>query len=136
VRAEPRDIDIVVAGHPPAIEADQDTLRRALDNLVTNAVRHSPDHGVVLVELAGDDDAVSISVADGGPGFPPEFLPHAFERFRRADSARARADGGSGLGLAIVDTIARAHGGHAEAHNRAEGGAEVRMCLPRRPSTT
>ena len=71
-----------------------------------------------------------LSVADDGPGFPEEFLPHAFERFRRADTARARSEGGSGLGLAIVETIARAHDGRVRAANRTEGGALVEIELP------
>jgi signal transduction histidine kinase len=70
-------------------------------------------------------------VSDAGPGFPADFLPHAFERFQRADAARSREHGGAGLGLAIVAAIARGHGGRAEAANLpAGGGAEVRLLLP------
>ena len=68
-------------------------------------------------------------MSDAGPGFPPDFLPHAFERFRRVDTARA--EGGSGLGLAIVDAIAQAHGGRAAARNAPEGGADVWIELNR-----
>ena len=71
-----------------------------------------------------------ISVSDSGPGFPPGFIDHAFERFRRADEARNREGGGTGLGLAIVDAIARAHSGRAEARNRPEGGATVSLTIP------
>jgi signal transduction histidine kinase len=67
-------------------------------------------------------------VTDEGVGFPDDFLPHAFERFSRADAARGR--GGSGLGLGIVDTIATAHGGAAHATNRPGGGADVSLTLP------
>jgi len=67
-------------------------------------------------------------VRDDGPGFPPDFLDTAFERFTRADPARGR--GGTGLGLAIVDVIARAHGGAAGARNRPTGGADVWISLP------
>jgi signal transduction histidine kinase len=67
-------------------------------------------------------------VRDEGPGFPPEFIGKAFERFTRADPARGR--GGSGLGLSIVQMIARAHGGDARAANDAEGGARVTIELP------
>ena len=67
--------------------------------------------------------AVELHVSDAGPGFPPEFLPHAFERFRRADTARSH--GGTGLGLAIVKAIADAHGGSATARNANGGGADV-----------
>jgi len=71
-----------------------------------------------------------IEVSDRGPGFPPEFRPHAFERFSRADSGRARARGGSGLGLAVVHAIAASHGGTAEALNGPGGGAMVRLVIP------
>lgn len=126
-----RDVDVVVDAPPHLeVDADPDRLRQALDNLLANAVRHSPEHGVVTLTVTEHDDRVVLAVADDGPGFPAGFLPHAFERFRRADTARARADGGSGLGLAIVDTIARAHRGAARAANRPEGGAEVEIELP------
>ncbi len=71
-----------------------------------------------------------IEVRDAGPGFPADFLPHAFERFRLPDSGRARSDGGAGLGLAIVHAIALAHGGRATVRNEPEGGAVVRLELP------
>jgi signal transduction histidine kinase len=74
-----------------------------------------------------------IEVRDHGPGFPGEFLPYAFERFRRAGHARDRADGGTGLGLAIVASIAHAHGGRAVADNHPDGGARVRIELPVSP---
>lgn len=126
-----RDIDVVVEA-PPHLEAhvDPDRLRQALDNLLANAVRHSPEHAVVTLTVTGHDDRVVFVVADDGPGFPEDFLPHAFERFRRADTARARSGGGSGLGLAIVETIARAHGGLVRAANRPHDGAVVEIELP------
>jgi signal transduction histidine kinase len=71
---------------------------------------------------------VELHVSDDGPGFPPDFLDAAFERFTRADEGRGR--GGTGLGLAIVEAIAHAHRGHAGASNRPEGGADVWLDLP------
>ena len=71
---------------------------------------------------------VVLKVSDDGAGFAPDFVPHAFERFSRADAARS--GGGAGLGLAITDAIARAHGGTAHAANAAEGGADVWLALP------
>ena len=73
---------------------------------------------------------LDIEVRDDGPGFPAEFLPHAFERFRRPDSGRSRDDGGAGLGLAIVQAVAAAHGGVAAARNKPGGGAVVTLHLP------
>ena len=105
---------------------DRDRLEQALGSLVDNALTHGA--GAVALEAARDGDSVALGVADGGHGFPPDFLPHAFERFSRADEARSR--GGAGLGLAIVAAVARAHGGQVTATNRADGGAEVTLSLP------
>lgn len=112
---------------------DTSRVRQAVDNLVDNAVRHTPPAGTVTLRASSDGSVLAIEVVDEGPGFPPEFIAHAFERFRRADAARARQDGGTGLGLAIVQSIAQAHGGRAAAANRPTGGAVVRMELPVAP---
>jgi two-component system, OmpR family, sensor kinase len=85
--------------------------------------------GAIRVSAAERNGAVELHVVDEGAGFPPDFLPHAFERFTRADEARPR--GGSGLGLAIAQVIAEAHGGSAHAVNRDGAGADVWLSLPR-----
>jgi len=105
-------------------------LRPAVDNLIGNALRHSSPRSKITVRLRNGDASAVIEVLDEGPGFPPEFLDHAFERFSRGDSARSRA-GGAGLGLAIVRAVAEVHGGSAEAANRPEGGAVVTIRIPR-----
>jgi two-component system, OmpR family, sensor kinase len=109
---------------------DQDRIRQAVDNMIDNALRFAPAGSAVTVrgERAGTD--LVIEVADAGPGFPADYLPHAFERFRRPDAGRARSEGGAGLGLAIVAAIAAAHGGTASASNSPDGGAVVTMRLP------
>jgi signal transduction histidine kinase len=76
-----------------------------------------------------DADGVALSVQDDGPGFPPGFLPHAFERFSQADASHGTE--GSGLGLALVDAIARAHGGRATVANGPRGGARAAIVLRR-----
>jgi signal transduction histidine kinase len=76
------------------------------------------------------DGVVELHVVDHGPGFPAPFVAHAFERFSRPEGDRSQP--GNGLGLAIVDAIARAHGGHAEATNATDAGADVALVLPRR----
>jgi signal transduction histidine kinase len=111
-------------------EIDADLVRRALDNLLDNALRHTPRGSNVALLAVADGQWLELSVIDAGKGFPENFLPHAFERFRRADRARTRAEGGSGLGLAIVQAIAVAHGGTAAAGNLPQGGAWVSLRVP------
>ena len=108
------------------VRADPERLQQALGNLVDNARRHGG--GEVRLVAVRVNGHVELHVRDGGPGFPPEFLDSAFERFTRGDPARGR--GGAGLGLAIVDVIARAHGGTAGARNLPAGGADVWIALP------
>jgi heavy metal sensor kinase len=108
------------------LNADVARLDQALSNMVHNALRFSD--GPVVMHASTREGLVELHVLDRGPGFSPEFLPHAFERFSRADPARSR--GGTGLGLAIVRAIAEAHGGRVEAENRAGGGAHVWLTLP------
>ncbi len=109
---------------------DEDRIRQAVDNLVGNALRFAPAGTQVTVSARASGTGLVIEVADAGPGFPADFLSHAFERFRRPDSGRARSDGGAGLGLAIVAAITAAHGGTATARNGQHGGAIVRIELP------
>jgi len=109
---------------------DPDRIRQAVDNLVDNALRFGPPGSEVVLRASARGPDLVIEVTDKGPGFPPEYLPHAFERFARPDSGRARSDGGTGLGLAIVQAIARAHGGRATARNTRGGGAGVVLELP------
>jgi hypothetical protein len=114
-----------------AVRADPDRIRQVIDNLLDNAVRHSPPGGQVeLAATTAPHGSVRLEVRDQGPGFPEEFLPFAFERFQRADAGRPRESGGSGLGLSIVAAIARAHGGRATAANNPSGGAIVSVELP------
>jgi two-component system, OmpR family, sensor kinase len=131
-------ISVQAAGQLDAV-ADPGRVRQALDNLIDNALRHAPPGSTVEVtgcrtaatgDGGGQQQVVAVEVRDHGPGFPPDFLPRAFERFQRADPARGRADGGAGLGLAIVATIARAHHGTVDAGNHPAGGARVWIELP------
>ncbi len=105
---------------------DEARLAQALGNLVDNAIRHGG--APVLLSARAANGAVELHVLDEGPGFPPGFLPHAFERFSRPDEARAGQ--GAGLGLALAQAIAVAHGGSAGAANRAARGADVWLSIP------
>ena len=110
--------------------ADPGRIRQAVDNLVDNALRFAPRGTDVELSAGRTGPALVIEVRDRGPGFPADFLPHAFERFRQPDHDRARSEGGAGLGLAIVRAIALAHGGQVTAGHRPGGGAVVRLEIP------
>jgi two-component system OmpR family sensor kinase len=111
------------------VDADPVRLEQALTNLIENAIEHGA--GEITLSTAESGGELEIHVSDHGPGFPPEFLDRAFERFSRADPARA--GDGTGLGLAIVEAIAHAHRGSAHVANRAGAGADVWIELPTRP---
>jgi two-component system OmpR family sensor kinase len=112
------------------VEADRLRLEQALTNLVENAIEHGG--GEITVRAGEVDGQLAIHVEDRGPGFAPEFIGRAFERFSRGDSSRG--GDGTGLGLAIVAAIARAHRGSAHAANREGEGADVWIVVPARPA--
>ncbi|MEM9200344.1 MAG: HAMP domain-containing sensor histidine kinase [Actinomycetota bacterium] len=104
------------------IDADYGMIRQSVETLTNNAVARSQH---VWLSTGDVDKWAVIDIADDGPGFDPDILPHVFDRFRRGDSR-----GSSGLGLAIANTIVTAHNGRIEVSNRSEGGALVRVMLP------
>jgi two-component system OmpR family sensor kinase len=113
------------------VTGDDGRLHQAVQNLVANALTHTPDGTPVQVTVAREDGHVVVEVADEGPGIPAESVPHLFERFYRVDGSRARGQGGgTGLGLSIVAAVAEAHGGTAEAESSLGGGARFRIRLP------
>ena len=116
----------VVAPAAFDVRGDRVRLEQALANLLDNALRYG--EGDVLLSAERADGHVELHVSDEGPGFPPELMEQAFDRFVRSDQARAR--GGSGLGLSIVRAIAEAHGGSAHVANRNGSGADVWVSVP------
>ena len=115
---------IVTDLEPSVVSGDPSRLGRAVRNLLDNAAKWSPPDGEIEVRVR---DGV-LTVADHGPGFPEEDLPHVFDRFYRSTDARSTP--GSGLGLAIVRQVALSHGGRVAAENAPGGGAIVRLELP------
>ncbi len=111
----------------PVLRCRPDSLRRALRNLIENAVRYGER---ATVTLERDRSTVRIAVEDEGPGIPPEMMERAFEPFFRLEGSRSPETGGIGLGLAIARTIARSHGGDLRLANRAEGGLRAELLLP------
>jgi two-component system OmpR family sensor kinase len=120
------------APHPVVVHGDRDHLRQAIANLVTNAIRHTPDGSPIEVSTDTNGPWAEVVVSDHGPGLDADALEHAFDRFWQAD--RARVGTGSGLGLAIVAGIAEEHGGAVEAANTgpasAPSGARFTLRVP------
>jgi two-component system, OmpR family, phosphate regulon sensor histidine kinase PhoR len=102
----------------------------AVSNLLDNAIRHTPEGGVVTVEVAGVGDQAVISVADTGEGIPTRDIDRVFERFYRVDAARSRATGGTGLGLSIVKHVAESHGGSVSVESQLGVGSTFTIRLP------
>lgn len=126
----PDGVDVTCPATGPAVvEGDEGRLAQVLRNLLDNALRHTA-RGSVVVTCVQGGGGVTVEVADTGEGVPPADLPFIFERFYRADAARARDTGGSGVGLAVSRRIVEDHGGSVFARNRPEGGAVVGFTLP------
>lgn len=105
-------------------------IGQVINNLLSNALRHSPANSTITGSLTVDGAWYSLTIRDQGVGIPPEQLEGIFERFHRADHSRSREEGGTGLGLAIARQLARAHGGDLTARNHPKGGAEFTLRLP------
>jgi two-component system heavy metal sensor histidine kinase CusS len=102
------------------VEGDRLMLRRAISNLLSNAIRHTPADGEIQVWLDVDSSGeLCLAVENTGDTIPAEHLPRLFDRFYRADSSRRRSTDGAGLGLAITQSIVRAHGGTASVRSSA-----------------
>ncbi|MBU7320025.1 sensor histidine kinase [Paenibacillus oleatilyticus] len=112
------------------ISGDMHLLERSINNLLENAVRHTPSYGEIVVQCSIDNDQVKFTIRDTGPGFSPEELQRVFEPLYRGEQSRNRSTGGSGLGLTISRTIMRRHGGELAAGNHSEGGALLTGWLP------
>lgn len=113
------------------VQADPDRMRQVVQNLVENALRHTPPGGEVRVHLrSGNGEGLHLEVADTGSGIRPEDLPHIFEHFYRADESRARSSGGTGMGLAIVKSLVEAHGGHVGVDSAPGAGSIFTVTLP------
>src|SRR5918995_6806643 len=119
-------LDIEVPGELPAL-GDPGRTGQILAALLDNAVRFTPSGGRVTIVGSSDDGRVHVSVTDTGPGISSEHLPHVFERFYRADTARRRSSGGTGLGLAIARDLAVIQGGEGAVKNARGGGASFTL---------
>jgi signal transduction histidine kinase len=114
---------------PVMADVDAAKVERILENLVTNAIRHTPEGSTIAVRLRGDGDAALLEVEDTGPGVPEEMREAIFEPFRRGSEPHAP---GTGIGLSLVRRFAELHGGEARVDERPGGGARFLVRLPLR----
>ena len=121
---------ILPGGAPLPAVGDEPHVRRALANVVKNAVEHAPPGSAVEIEARHAAGTAQISVTDHGAGMPPEVQAHVFDRFYRADPSRSRSSGGSGLGLAIAQWALRAMGGDIVVQSALGVGTRVTLSLP------
>ena len=123
VAAGNRQIDLHTSGGPFVVRGDEMRLRQVLSNLVSNAIRYTPDGSSIRVNLSIIEDKAQLQVCDNGPGMTEDQVERVFERFYRADKARSRTEGSTGLGLAIVAALVAAHDGEVSLWSRPGEGA-------------
>ncbi len=120
----------LVPDEPVIAQLDRSLLQRAVGNLVSNALAHTPQGKSVVLGASVEPAGVRIEVSDGGVGIPPQALSRVFDRFFRVDESRSQASGGTGLGLAIVQSIMVLHGGNVEIASKVGQGTQVTLRLP------
>jgi two-component system sensor histidine kinase VicK len=116
------------------IEIDEDKLTQVLDNIISNAMKYSPEGGQITFSVKEEEDKIIVSIKDQGIGIPKENIGKIFERFYRVDKARSRKLGGTGLGLAIAKEMVGAHGGSIWVKSEEGKGTEILFSLPYEPS--
>ncbi|MCI1276195.1 MAG: cell wall metabolism sensor histidine kinase WalK [Pediococcus acidilactici] len=115
------------------VEVDTDKIQQVLDNIMNNAIKYSPDGGIITCRLVETHNHVIMSITDQGLGIPKEAISHVFDRFYRVDKARSRAQGGTGLGLAISKEVVQMHGGRIWVESREGEGSTFYISLPYEP---
>jgi len=127
-------LSTVVPNEPVIAHLDRTLLQRAVGNLVSNALAHTPPGKSVVLGTSLEPAAVRIEVSDAGVGIPAEALSRVFDRFFRVDESRSQASGGTGLGLAIVQSIMLLHGGNVEIASKVGRGTQVTLRVPVSPA--
>lgn len=125
----------VADGEPVGAAVDRTMLQRALGNLISNALRHTPAGGHIALSATHCQDEVVVTIRDTGRGIPPEHLSRVSDRFYRVDASRASTSGGLGLGLAIVESIMRVHAGSMEIVSTPGSGTTVSLSFSRARAT-
>ena len=126
-----KNLTAAVKGSCSPVLADRDRISQVLINLISNAVKYTPDGGKIAITLSDTEESAVFSIQDNGAGIPEEELPFIFERFYRADKSRNRNTGGAGIGLTIVRSIVTAHGGTIDADSKPGRGSHFMFTLPK-----
>ncbi len=124
-------LELKLTGAVCRVYADKDKISQVLVNLLSNALKYTPEGGMVVINIRYNDVNTEISVTDNGPGIPGEDLPYIFERFYRADKSRNKLTGGSGIGLAICKSIVLAHGGSINVQSNIGKGTKFTFTIPK-----
>jgi len=114
----------------PPISGDRQRLEQVIINILSNAIKYTPDGGRIDVVLRRDKDRLVTTVTDNGVGIPEKDIAHLFERFYRVEKSRTSDAGGTGLGLAIAKELVEAHGGSIAVHSEVNKGTTVQVELP------
>jgi len=126
-----KELRMSVEGSDSRIFADKYRIDQVLMNLMSNAIKYTPECGNIDIRISETEDSVILEFEDNGIGIPEEELPLIFERFYRADKSRNRMTGGSGIGLAIVRSIIAAHGGTVEVRSSLNSGTCFTLTFPK-----
>lgn len=115
---------------PCYVELDTDKITQVIDNIISNALKYSPDGGYIRFGVTAQEGILKVMISDDGMGIPKENVERIFDRFYRVDRARARSMGGTGLGLAISREMIHAHGGKIWAESEEGHGTTIFFTLP------
>lgn len=129
-RRRNHEFSVEIKGRMEQITGDRLRIEQVLTNMISNAIKYTPDGGRISVTAGQEDDVVWCSVRDNGIGIPEEDLEHIFERFYRVDKARSRESGGTGLGLSIAYEIVQRHSGEISVSSKKGGGTVMALTLP------
>ncbi|MCX7843345.1 MAG: cell wall metabolism sensor histidine kinase WalK [Clostridia bacterium] len=124
------ELNLYIEDDAPFVEGDRDKIEQVILNILTNAIKYTPEGGIVTVNVGKNYNEAYVKVSDTGIGIPKEDIPRLCERFYRVDKARSREMGGTGLGLAIAKEITEAHGGSIAISSEVGKGTEVTVTLP------
>jgi two-component system sensor histidine kinase VicK len=126
--------DYLAPAHPVYANLDINKFQQVINNLVSNAIKFTPDGGTITVKLVQDADQISLTVTDSGVGIPAHLLPLLFDKFTKARRPGLRGEHTTGLGMSVIQTLVQLHGGHVAVASQEGTGTQVTIKLPALPA--